>query len=265
MNKFFRYIIWMSIVTFLFVLLLGVFNKAHVFFNNFIYPIQHYFYTRSVNIKDFIQNWDEYQNLAEENNSLLEKNIQLELLNSQLKELKNENEFLKTQLDFMSQQEGEYQLANVIGKSISDYEHILYVDKGKLDGIQEGYPVVVNDGVLIGKIYKVYNSYSIVLLVIDNNSATAVSIQNQDNTLGVVNGEYGLSMKIDYIPKTQELKMGDKVVTSGLERFVPRGLLIGKIDSIDFKEGELFKSAVVKPLIDYNKIIRVNILYVDEE
>ena len=265
MNKFFRYIIWASIITFVIVLLLAVFDKAYFVFDKVIYPVQHFFYSKSVSIKDFYSNLDRYKNLEEENLLLLEKNIQLELLNTKLKETENENVFLREQLNYLEEKDESYHIAKVIGKSLSTYEHLIFIDKGSSDGIRLGDTVIVNEGVLIGKIYKTYKTYSMVLLLVDNNSATAATIQNKEKTLGVVNGEFGLSMKMDFIPQTEELNIGDKVISSGLERFVPRGLLLGTIDSIDYEQGELFKSAVVKPMINYNKIILVTILHVEEE
>jgi rod shape-determining protein MreC len=208
---------------------------------------------------------DKYEGLEEENLLLLEKNIQLELLNTGLKEIQLENNFLREQLNYLEEKNEKYYIAKVIGKSLSTYEHLIFVDKGSSDGIRVGDPVIVNEGILIGKIYKTYKTYSMVLLLVDNNSATAATIQNKAKTLGVVNGEFGLSMKMDFVPQTEELNIGEKVISSGLERFVPRGLLLGTIDSINYEQGELFKSAVVKPLINYDKIILVTILHVEEE
>lgn len=275
MNKFYRYIIWASVITFVIVLLLAVFDKAYLVFDKVIYPVQHFFYSKSVGLRDFYANIDKYKNFEEENKRLLEKNIQLELMNTQLKETKTENDFLREQLNYLEETDYQYHIAKVIGKSSSNYEHILFIDKGSLDGVRVGDPAIMtignenpdskSEGVLIGKVYETYKTYSMVLLLVDNNSATAVSIQNSDKTLGVVNGEYGLSMKMDYIPQTEALNIGDKVISSGLERFVPRGLLLGTIDSINYEQGELFKSAVVKPLINYDKIILLTILHVQEE
>ena len=265
MQKVLKYLLLLSVTIFVAVILLLSFDRAHFVFSKLIYPVQHFFYRQSVAIKDVYDNWGDINKVKDENQTLKEKNIQLELANSNLKEDAVENEYLRKELSFFKENNYDYLIGDIIGKSLSSYEQLLFVNKGSLDNVRTGDPVIINDGILIGKIYKVYKTYSMILLVIDNNSAVAATVQNNDKTVGIINGVYGLSMRMDFIPQTEETTIGDKVISSGLERYVPRGLLIGMIDDIHYKQGELFKSATIKPLVDFNKITIVTILHVQEE
>jgi len=73
-------------------------------------------------------------------------------------------------------------------------------------------------------------------------------------------GEFGLSIKVELVPQDFDLKEGDLIITSGLEKDIPRGLIIGKVNRIISYENELFKSATINPLVDYGEITIISII-----
>src|SRR3989344_4049004 len=82
------------------------------------------------------------------------------------------------------------------------------------DQVEDGLAVVAGPGVMVGKIYDVYADHSKVLLLTDNQSRVAATIQNLNNTTGLVEGQFGLSFAMTNIPQDQEVKNGDLIVTS---------------------------------------------------
>jgi rod shape-determining protein MreC len=179
---------------------------------------------------------------------------------SEIAALEDENKFLREQLEFPTDDRYSKVISYIIGKSNDDTQNTLIIDQGKKAGIIVGAPVVVNDGILVGKILKVNDYDSVVLLINDHNSRVAVSVQNEDKTIGLIKGEYGLGVKMELIPQIEKIEKSDIVITSGIENNIPRGLIIGTVDSLIGSEEEVFKSAVIKLPVDFNKLFAVNVL-----
>lgn len=264
MRQWIKIFVWVMSIIFVSLFLLVVFNKSYILFDKIIYPVQGFLYNRSQEIRDFYDNWQNFRNLEKENKLLMEKNIQLELLNSQLLAAQQENEELRKQLNYLKENSYTTIGAEVIGKSSANYEQVLIINKGTIHGIKPGYPAIVGGGYLVGKIIVAHKTYSLLQLLIDNNSAVAGTVQNVDKTIGLINGEYGLSLKMNFIPQNENVQVGDKVISSGLEKYIPRGLLIGVVEEVQSEQGELFKSADIKTMLDFNKITSLLILKSDD-
>lgn len=172
----------------------------------------------------------------------------LRIENARLQTLADENRELRDALGYRESLGDAVITAQVISEVSDDAHNTLVLDKGAVDGITIGQAVFVNEGILIGKITDVNRRTSSVLLLPDSKSAVAVSIQNADRTLGVLEGDRGLSMVITLIPQTETLAPGDIVVTSGIEPSIRRGLVIGTIDKVMRETQEPFQSATVTPL-----------------
>lgn len=168
--------------------------------------------------------------------------------NARLQTLADENKKLRDALGYIETLKDAVLTAQVISEVSDDAHNTLVLDKGEADGITIGQAVFVNEGTLIGKITDMNRRTSSVLLLTDSKSAVAVSIQNTDRTLGVLEGDRGLSMVINLIPQTETLTPGDIVVTSGIEPSIRRGLVIGTIDKVMRGTQEPFQSATVTPL-----------------
>jgi cell shape-determining protein MreC len=90
--------------------------------------------------------------------------------------------------------------------------------------------------------------------------AAAVQGQNDQKTSGVVEGDLGLTIKMDFIPQAEKIKVDDIVVTSGLEKNIPRGLVIGKIIQVNSDSNEIWQKATVESLMNLEDLTIVSIL-----
>ena len=99
----------------------------------------------------------------------------------------------------------------------------------------------------------------------DDLSKIAARIQNKSRTIGVVEGEFGLGIKMRLIPQTEMIKEGDVIVTSGLEQKVPGNIVIGQIKNIVNEPEELFQEAALESMVDFNKINIVNIIKYNQD
>lgn len=195
-----------------------------------------------------------YKNLEEENRRLREKVKELVVDKNEFNILLEENNSLKNIISFSEEAQKEIVAARVLGKVAEGDIDAIIINKGEKDGIGVNMAVVAEKGILIGKIAKVSSFSSVVLLLSDGSSSIAGMIQNKTKTTGVVRGGYGLGIRLELIPQTEEIRSDDIVVSSGVEFEIPRGLLIGTIESVIKEPNMPFQSTVVKPLLDYEKL-----------
>lgn len=198
--------------------------------------------------------------VIKENEQLNQKLQEVSVDVSKLEALEAENQVLRQQLNFLEGQSYKFITARVVARSAQNNISALIINRGSRDGIKIGYPVIAGEGVLVGRIIEVKDSISTLLLLTDNQSKIAATIQNISQTIGVIEGENGISIKMGMIPRDEEIKDGETIITSGMQENIPRGLLIGLVDKIDATSSELFLKAYLHPLIDYGKLSIVTIL-----
>lgn len=182
------------------------------------------------------------------------------VLEAQNKLLAEENKELKNQIGFLQEKQTEYVTANVLGKNTSSIEQSIIIDKGESSGIKIGHPVITGKGILVGKVEKIESDTSVVRLVNDNRSKVAATILNKEKSLGVVEGGYGISMRMSFIPRNEIISIGDDIVTSGLEVEMPNGLLIGHVVAVENEAYQPFQQAVLSPVVDLGKLTIVTVL-----
>lgn len=179
--------------------------------------------------------------------------------------LTEENKNLKLMLNFLSDsgylhnKNDNFASAYIISKDQAD-QSIIIIDKGLKDGLRAGMPIIKEKGILIGKIIKADDYISYVILITDNRSQFAVSINNEEKISGLACGNYNLTVRMDLIPIDKNIQEGDIVVTSGSEKFIPPGLIVGKIVKINKNDNDIFQSAELSPLSPLDNLSIVTIL-----
>jgi len=138
--------------------------------------------------------------------------------------------------------------ARVFARSADPTTHVVAIDAGTDDGIQVGFPVIIRNGLMIGRIQSVEANSAQVLLTIDNRSSLTSVMSDNPAAQGVISGVRGLSLTMRLIPQSEELRIGQIAVTSGTEDSVPPGLVLGEVDRIDKQPGSVLQSASLKPL-----------------
>ena len=174
--------------------------------------------------------------------------------------LRDENQELRSQLNWLQISDYNILGATVVGKSTELLSDSIILDRGEEDGVKVGLPVIAGGGVLVGKIARVEKDMSVVRLINDQQSKIAATLMNKDKSIGIVEGGYGLSIQMNFIPQNESVPVGELVITSGLEGEIPRGLLIGTVDAVEKEAYQPFQKAIVKPLANLNKINLVSII-----
>lgn len=205
----------------------------------------------------FFKNKDEFIKAYQQCVSSAERQT---TLSADFKRLEDENVELKKQLSYVEKNKPAFVLAQVVGREISGIDQTIIINRGSNEKISLDQPVVVGNGILIGKIIKVEPDISVVRLVNDNQSRVAATILNNDKSLGIVEGGFGISLQMNLIPRDEAVQVGDRVITSGLEKGMPRGLLLGVVAGLENEAYKPFQRAILTPGTELNKLIVVSVL-----
>ena len=182
--------------------------------------------------------------------------------NAALKDIRVENARLADLLQFKKRSEAPFKTAAIVSGSLIFGVHTVTIDVGSVDGVEVGDAVVASDGILVGKVRETRGTSSVVQLITDSRSklAAEVSTAEEKTVSGVAEGGHGEGVSLRLLPQGETLRPGDVAVTSGLEPGVPRGLLIGTIESVKQEVNEPFQSAFLQTLIDFDSLSTVAVV-----
>lgn len=194
---------------------------------------------------------------ARDNDRLLEENRRLRAELVAVEEISLANHRLQRLLDFREELAMPALPARVVGEDASSWFRTIIIDKGREDGLAEGMPVVVAEGV-VGRTIRVAAQQSRVLLLTDASSAVAALVQ-KNRTRGICRGE-GERLTLDFVLRLKEIEVGDLIVSSGTGGVFPKGLAIGYVESVQRDEFGLFQSVGITPTVDFSRLEEVLVL-----
>jgi len=197
--------------------------------------------------------------LKTDNEQLLKNNYDLQSKLITMKELEKENNFLREQAGLLPRDKFVMQAASIVGRDSYNLGNWIQIDKGERDGLQKDMPVIIGNGIMIGKVNEVNYSTAKVILI-TNPESIVNSLDVETEAKGVVKGEFGLGIRLDMVLPTETITVGDAVATSGLGNQTPRGLLIGNISEVKMSSDGLFQQAVLSSPIDFSKLYQVFII-----
>ncbi len=134
------------------------------------------------------------------------------------------------------------------------------IDRGSDDGIALGSAVIIGDGILFGTIAELQTNSSSIRLTENSESSIPGTIQGTQNTLGLVNGQEGALLTMDYIPQDSTLAENAIVVTSGLGGRIPQGIVIGTVTAVIREASAPFIRASITPVHDPREWTSVMVL-----
>lgn len=198
--------------------------------------------------------------LREEENVKLRKEVdELQKERQKYREALLENRRLRGLLKLRDEKETFVAAAEVVGRGVDRWSHILVIDKGLKDGLRKDMSAVTPLG-LAGKILDVSGSYADLLPVTDINFSAAVRLE-ESRQEGVLSGTGGTICMLRYIPRDETVKVGEVVVTSGLDQLFPPGIPAGYVSKVN-REGRsgMFQYIEVTPYQNDAKLEEVAIV-----
>ncbi len=168
------------------------------------------------------------------------------------------SERLSALLEFQKRAPVRTTAATVIGRSASNWYQGVILNTGGEAGIRAGMGVMTPAGV-VGQIVKAGHSTSVALLMIDPNVVMGGLVQRTRDE-GVVQGTAQGRVRMKYLPPLSSVTQGDVVITSGLTGEFPRGVLIGRVSSVEESEDDLFQVATIVPAVQFRQLEEVLIV-----
>jgi len=232
------------------------FGRVAIFF---VAPLQEAV-TDSVNFAKGI--WNHYFYLvstAQENDNLKKELSRAVAKNSQYNEIELSNQRLRDLLNFKETTTSKILAAEVISVDPSSWFKAVIINKGSLDGVERGLPVVIRQGIA-GQVVDVSSHYSKIMLIIDRNSSVDAMVQ-RTRARGIIKGEATAGQCLfKYVLRKDDVRVGDTIVASGLDGVFPKGLPIGDVKEVVRRNSGVFQEVRVVPYIDFEKLEEVLVI-----
>lgn len=197
--------------------------------------------------------------LKADNERLQARNVELEEAEQTAKRLQD---LLDIQDSYSLQSKG----ARIISGSSDSWTSTVTINLGSVSGLTVGMPVMASNGV-IGQIISCGPTSSVVRLITDENSSVSAMIQSS-RAQGMLNGSATGQITLDLISTSQNVQVGDLVVTSGLGGVFPKGLPLGRVSNVDNTPGSLYLEVTVDAFAsteNYEEVIVITSLTEGQE
>lgn len=169
-----------------------------------------------------------------------------------------ENQRLKNLLAFRQDSPLSLLPAKVIARDPDNWSSAVIIDKGKRDGVRPSMAVITERG-LVGKVAEAGNSTSKIMLLIDPNLSVSAMLQRSREE-GLVSGTLGKLLIMRYLSADIDIKLSDVVITSGLSRIYPKGIIIGRVAEVETQFSGSSHFAMVKPQVNFSSLEEVMVI-----
>jgi len=210
------------------------------------------------------QVWRDYFWLVgarEENRQLKETINRLSFFNRSYEEARLENKRLRALLAMSESisEDGDFHMigARVSARTPEFLSNVIYIDRGSKHGVGVNAPVLSGDGA-VGRVVLVTEFYSQVQLI-TNPDASIGAMLDESRTPGVLTGTGDELLTMNYISNILPVKIGELVLSSGLDGIFPKGITIGTV-VVSERGNDIFREIKVKPAIDLIRLEEVAIL-----
>lgn len=154
-----------------------------------------------------------------------------------------------------------FMTASVIGRGTNPYIDTLTLNVGTRHGVSEKMAVITSDGV-VGRVGEIGPTWCRIRTLSNDDMRISVTVQRTRDE-GMYGGLYTLpdgtlGGKLYYLPAEADVRIGDEIVTSGLDEVFPKGLLIGTVVALD--EGKGVYDAIVRWDADFAHLEEVLVL-----
>ena len=160
-----------------------------------------------------------------------------------------ENRRLKELLSYSQAVERRTLGARVVGHDVSPWFRAIFLGAGSEAGIETGMSVVTPNGA-VGRIHKVHPGLSEVLLATDSRFAADVMVE-RSRVRAIAEGVGGNFCRLKYVSPVQDVAVGDRIVFTGFDGSMPKGILLGTVVSVDHPKESLFQKVKVQCSVNF--------------
>lgn len=202
----------------------------------------------------FIEHIRNNEELLEKNKHLLRKNALLSVRMNAIETLEKENRYLRSLLHATRNLEKRrFMTAELIRASKVTGRHHFLIGKGEYDGVRVGQPILDAHGIL-GQVVSVTPYTATGILITDVSYSLQVKLKRLGLRVLAVGTGSPNKLKLRYVPGNTDVKVGDIVVSSGLDELYPPDFPVGHITEVRHPPGNSFADIVVLPssVVDYS-------------
>ena len=204
-----------------------------------------------------------YEALEAENIALKEQLAKMEDAAREADSVSRENDRLRALLELKKANESfDYVDGYIISRSSQDWNSSFTVNRGSDSGISEGMCVITANGEVVGLVSEVGTNYCVVKTVLDSSLRISATIFSS-GTGGIVQGGYSKGneqlLRMDNLPSTAVVVIGDQVVTAG-STIYPRNLILGYAVDAGKTETGAGMFALLRPAADIATLEQVFVI-----
>lgn len=247
------------IVAGLFILLnmTGLLTPLRSGLDRFFNPIGRLFYATGQKVSRSWHLLGSINGLNKRNENLEKEVIDLKKQLADLREVKKENDILHSQLGFNQQQKNQLTPAKIVSAEADNLRRFLTIDQGTSTGVTKGM-AVISSGALVGVIDEA-SSLSAKIQLISDLDFKITALGQEKRASGVVKGQLGQGLTMEKIAQSDTINPNETVITAG-SGLVPKGIMIGTIDTIEKSDNAIFQTATLRPSVNVTKLELVFII-----
>ncbi|MBU3700088.1 MAG: rod shape-determining protein MreC [Candidatus Kapabacteria bacterium] len=193
--------------------------------------------------------------LKAENTALRELNLQLAVEAARSRQSMLENSTLRSMLKLPALTEHRLIAADVIGKTTTQQRNYATINKGQADGVREGMSVISDAG-LVGIVIGTSEHFAVLQLLINRDTRVSAKVQ-RTRVDGIIQWEGENILVLKNVPRTLDVREGDRILTSNYSPRYPANLVIGTVRQATDEANTLFRRIVVDPAVNFSTLEQV--------
>jgi rod shape-determining protein MreC len=210
-----------------------------------------------------VKSYTDLRGAREENIELRDKVQELTDEVNLMRERAAELERLRTQLALPAQASYPRLSANVIARDASLWFRRITIDRGALDGVKLSMPVAAAGGI-VGRVVSVGPNWAMVQVITDKQAGVGAMLQTS-RAMGEVRGLDNARCEMKNISSSENVQEGEAIVTTGLDRIYPIGLLVGVVERVEDDPNAPWHRLIIKPGAPVDRVEHVLVLLVEQK
>ncbi|MEC7940814.1 MAG: rod shape-determining protein MreC [Pseudomonadota bacterium] len=242
---------------------LDTFSNVRYLLNSMVAPIQYAANLPRTMFDGVYDRFSTRKGLIESNHNMKREVLRLKSELILLEQYQEENKRLRKLLSSPFIRDEKKVVTEVMAVDTSPYRHQVVIDKGQIDGVYEGQPVINEKGI-VGQVTFVAAHNSRVLLLTDANNAIPVQvIRNDIRVIASGNGMID-EIQLEHIPTSTDIQEEDLLVTSGLGGVYPEGYPVAYVSKVDYDPKREFALIKAEPVVEFDKLRYLLLVWPDE-
>ncbi|MFQ2255563.1 rod shape-determining protein MreC [Aeromonas hydrophila] len=242
----------------------GVFSHVRVYLSSLVSPLQYMANAPGTLLDTMSTQVQTRAGLIEQTKQQEQQLFTLRSRLLKMDHLEHENQRLRELLGSPVHKESRKMVAELLSVDSDPFSHQVLINKGALDGVYNGQPVINDQGV-IGQVLHVGSTTSRVLLITDSSHGIPVRVLRNDlRAIASGSGELD-KLELRNLPRNTDVQVGDLLVTSGLGGRFPEGYPVATVTRSDYVEGKPFAQVEAKPLVALDRLRYLLLLWTDKK